>query len=386
MQPLKNKENQIVSNTPFIDLTTQLNSIRSNVNSSIKKVLDHGIFIMGPEVFELEKQLSEFCGAKHTISCANGTDALILALMAKNIQNKDAVFVPSFTFAATAEVVALVGATPIFIDSLEDTFNINPKSLEQGIENAKKNGLNPVGIIPVDLFGQPADYDEIVKIAGAYNLWMISDAAQSFGAVYKGKKIGTFGDITTTSFFPAKPLGCYGDGGAIFTDNDDLAEIMKSLRIHGQGKDKYDNIRIGINGRLDTIQAAILLEKLKIFEWELLKREEIAKKYNSALNNKVIHQKILKNVTSTYAQYTVCLSPFIDRDKLISILNDYNIPSVIYYKKPLHLQSAYKHFPTATMGSLPICEHLSEKVLSFPMSAYVKDETIGIIADVFNRF
>lgn len=358
----------------FIDLKSQLDNIRPQIDKAIQKVLDHGIFIMGPEVHELEQQLSQFCGVKHTITCANGTDALGLVLMAKNVGPGDAVFVPSFTFAATAEVVAWVGATPIFIDSLEDTYNMDPKSLEQGIQTARKLGLKPVGIIPVDLFGQPADYDSIQAIADSHGLWIMADGAQSFGAEYKGRKVGSIGNVATTSFFPAKPLGCYGDGGAIFTNDDELAAIIKSLRVHGQGSDKYDNIRIGMNGRLDTIQAAILLEKLKIFSAELISRQKTANNYNEALKEIVQVPHLIDGATSAWAQYTVRLPKHVDRAKLMSNLKEVGIPTMVYYVKPLHLQTAYKHYPTATGGSLPVCESLANEVLSLPMSGYVGEE------------
>lgn len=369
----------------FIDLKTQLNRIRPQVDLAIKKVLDHGIFIMGPEVQEFEKQLAQFCGVKHAISCANGTDALGLGLMAKNISAGDAVFVPSFTFAATAEVVSWVGATPVFIDSLEDTYNMDPKSLEQGINCAKKLGLIPKGIIPVDLFGQPADYDAIQTIADEHDLWIMADGAQSFGASYKGRKVGNIGDMATTSFFPAKPLGCYGDGGAIFTNDDDLASIIKSLRVHGQGADKYDNVRIGMNGRLDTIQAAILLEKLKIFPDELIARQKTADAYNDGLKNTVKVPHVIDEATSAWAQYTVRLPEHVDRTKLMADLKDAGIPTMIYYIKPLHLQTAYKHYPTATGGALPVCEALTNEVLSLPMSGYVEDEDIEKVVKFFRN-
>lgn len=368
---------------PFINLKTQLEHIRPQIDVAIKRVLDHGQFIMGPEVYELEKQLATFCGVKHAISCANGTDALALALMAKNIGPGDAVFVPSFTFAATAEVVAWVGATVIFIDSLPDTYNMNPSSLEQGIVRAKELGLKPSVVIPVDLFGQPADYDAIQAIADKHQLWILADAAQSFGASYKGRTVGSIGDIATTSFFPAKPLGCYGDGGAIFTDNDEVADIIKSLRVHGQGIDKYDNVCIGMNGRLDTIQAAILIEKLKIFPAELVVRQDIADAYNRALKELVQIPHVLEEATSAWAQYTIRLPKYIDRAKLMDNLKEVGIPSVIYYLKPLHLQMAYQHYPTATGSALPVCEALASEVLSLPMSGYVDKEVIVIIQEVF---
>jgi dTDP-4-amino-4,6-dideoxygalactose transaminase len=250
---------------PFIDLAAQRRRLGKSVEDAILKVVDHCGFVMGPEIGALEAELSAFCGARHVISCANGTDALGLILMAKGVKPGDAVFCPSFTFAATAEVIAWMGATPVFIDIHEDTFNLDPASFEDAIATARWLRLNPVGLISVDLFGLPADYDAIEPICAREGLWLLSDAAQSFGAVYKGRKVGTIGMATATSFFPAKPLGCYGDGGAVFTDDDELAAVMRSLRIHGQGTDKYDNVRIGINGRLDTIQAAVLIEKLRNF-------------------------------------------------------------------------------------------------------------------------
>ncbi len=358
----------------FIDLKKQLENIRPHIDVAIKKVLDHGQFIMGPEVKELEQQLATFCGVKHAISCANGTDALALGLMAKKVKPGDAVFVPSFTFASTAEVVAWMGATPIFIDSLEDTYNIDPQNLEVGITRAKELGLKPVGIIPVDLFGQPADYDAIQSIADVHSLWVMADGAQGLGGSYKGRKVGTIGDMATTSFFPAKPLGCYGDGGAIFTNDDDLASTITSLRVHGQGSDKYDNVRIGMNGRLDTLQAAILLEKLKIFPDELIARQHTADAYSTSLDGVVHIPKIVEGATSAWAQYTVRLPTHVDRAALMENLKKLDIPTMVYYVKPLHLQTAYRHYPTATGRELPVCESLSETVLSLPMSGYVDKE------------
>jgi dTDP-4-amino-4,6-dideoxygalactose transaminase len=364
---------------PFIDLKAQQEGIRPQIDAAIKRVLDHGAYIMGPEVYELEKQLAAFCGAKHAITCANGTDALGLGLMAKNVSVGDAIFVPSFTFAATAEVVAWVGATPVFIDSLKDTYNIDPESLKQGIQTAKKAGLRPVGIIPVDLFGQPADYDAIQSIADEHGLWVMADGAQSFGATYKGRKVGNIGDMATTSFFPAKPLGCYGDGGAIFTNDDELASIIKSLRVHGQGTDKYDNVRIGMNGRLDTIQAAILIEKLKIFPDELIARQKTAGTYNEALKDILQIPYVREEATSAWAQYTVRLPKTANRSQLSANLKEAGVPTMVYYVKPLHLQTAYRHYPTATGGPLPVCEALANEVLSFPMSGYVSRDQINII-------
>lgn len=380
------KQPKLSSPIQFIDLKTQLKNIRPEINAAINRVMDHGIFIMGPEVYELEKQLAIFCGVKHAITCSNGTDALGLGLMAKKVGLGDAVFVPSFTFAATAEVVAWMGATPIFIDSLEDTYNIDPKSLIQGINYAKKLGFKPVGIIPVDLFGQPADYDAIQNIADEHGLWVIADGAQSFGASYKGRKVGNIGDISTTSFFPAKPLGCYGDGGAVFTNDDELASIIKSLRVHGKGLDKYDNIRIGMNCRLDTIQAAILLEKLKIFPNELVTRQNTANVYNKALKDVVRIPKLIAGTTSAWAQYTVSLPDNIVRSKLMFDLKQEGIPTMVYYIKPLHLQTAYKNYPRATGGILPVCEKLSEQVLSLPMSGYFSIDNTSILVNEIKKY
>ncbi len=369
----------------FIDLKIQQTQIRSQIDRAIQRVLDHGNYIMGPEVHQLEENLSQFCGAKHSISCANGTDALGLGLMAKGVHPGDAIFLPSFTFAATAEVVAWTGATPVFIDVLPDTFNIDPKSLEEGINSAKKLGLKPCGIIPVDLFGQPAAYDSIFHIADEHNLWVMADAAQSFGAYYRNQRVGSFAQIVTTSFFPAKPLGCYGDGGAIFTNDDGLASKIKSLRVHGQGTDKYDNVHIGINGRLDTIQAAILIEKLKIFEDEIKARQMVAERYTAGLSDKVKTPVVTKDATSVWAQYTIVLSKDCDRSTLMQAMKDHGVPTCIYYIKPLHLQTAYKMYPTATGKSLPVCEELANHVLSLPMHPYLLEKTQDYIIEVLRE-
>jgi dTDP-4-amino-4,6-dideoxygalactose transaminase len=369
----------------FIDLRAQQALIRPKIDAAIQRVLNHGTYIMGPEVRELEARLTQFCGVKHVISCANGTDALGLVLMAKGVGEGDAIFVPSFTFAATAEVVAWVGATPVFIDSLEDTFNMDPQSLKKAINKAKELGLTPKGIIPVDLFGQPADYATIQEIANEHDLWILADAAQSFGGSYKGTKVGNIGDAATTSFFPAKPLGCYGDGGAIFTNDDDLATILKSLRVHGQGNDgvygKYDTVRVGLNGRLDTIQAAILIEKLNIFEEEIKQRQVVAQRYTEGLKNVVRTPIVLKDTLSAWAQYTLVLPENVKREALMQSLQAKGIPTVIYYVKPLHLQLAYKHYPVAENTGLPVCERLSQRVLSLPMHPYLDEETQDYIIE-----
>lgn len=377
---------QLARKIPFIDLKAQQQHIRAELDVAIAKVLDHGIYIMGPEVAELEQQLAAFCGVKYAITCSNGTDALALCLRAKQFGAKDAIFVPSFTFASTAEVVAWVGATPIFIDVLPDTFNIDPKSLEQGIQTAKTLGLKPSGIIPVDMFGQPADYDAIQVIADQHQLWVLADGAQSFGASYKGKFVGNIGDMATTSFFPAKPLGCYGDGGAIFTNDEALAGIIKSLRVHGQGSDKYDNVRIGINGRLDTIQAAILLQKLKIFKDELKKRDKVADYYSQALKGIVKVPRLIEGATSAWTQYTVRLPKTVDRTSLMAELNKLGVPTMIYYVKPLHLQTAYRHYPVAGEKELAVSTQLSREVLSLPMHPYIDTEAQKYVVECITEY
>lgn len=369
---------------PFIDLKAQQKLIRNKVEDRFQAILDHGAYIMGPEVFELEKKLAEFCGAKHALTCSSGTDALSLILMAKGVKAGDAVMVPAFTFTATAEVVALVGATPIFVDVCDDTFNMCTQSLEAGIATAKGQGLNPVGVIAVDLFGQPADYDAIEMVCNDNELWLLSDAAQSFGAQYKGRKVGTIGDATATSFFPAKPLGCYGDGGAVFTDNDELAALMHSIRVHGQGTDKYDNPRIGLNARMDTMQAAVLLEKLEIFQDELAARQKVADRYNDALSNIAMTPYVMDDVTSSWAQYTLCLNTE-NREEVQSALKEAGVPTAVYYPIPLNKQTGYKHYPSAT-AELENSEKLSKVVISLPMHPYLDEETQDTIIKVLQDF
>lgn len=386
MIPVKKKLLEEDHSISFINLKAQQGRIRSQVEAALNRVLDHGTYILGPEIYELERQLSAFCGVKHTISCANGTDALALGLMAKGIGPGHAIFVPSFTFAATAEVVVWMGATPVFIDVLPDTYNMDSLSLEKGIQTAKDLGLKPQGVIPVDLFGQPADYSSLQAIADQHNLWVMADAAQSFGATYKGKTTGNIGDIATTSFFPAKPLGCYGDGGAIFTNDDDLAVLIKSIRVHGQGADKYDNVRIGMNGRLDTLQAAILLEKLKIFPDEIKARQVTADYYHHLLKDIVQVPHVLNGATSVWAQYTVLLPEKTDRTKLMAHLKERGIPTQVYYIKPLHRQQAYCRFPTAGQEELRVCDQLAERVLSLPICGYTKRGSQDFIAQVLHEF
>jgi dTDP-4-amino-4,6-dideoxygalactose transaminase len=363
----------------FIDLGAQRRRLGRGMDEAIIRVVDHGKYIMGPEVAKLEQELAQFCGAKHVLSCANGTDALGLALMAKELKPGQAVLVPSFTFAATAEVVAWFDAVPVFVDVREDTFNLDPVSLEAGVAAAHRLGLEPVGLIPVDLFGLPADYDEILEIAAAHRLWIVCDAAQSFGAVYQGRKIGTIGDLTTTSFFPAKPLGCYGDGGAIFTDDDSAATVLKSLRVHGQGSDKYDNIRIGMNARLDTIQAAVLSEKLTVFADEIEARNRVAARYHALLKDFVNVPTVPPGLASVWAQYTVRLPGGRDRDAVAAKLKAVGVPTAVYYAKPLHRQSAYCNYPVAGNG-LPVSDRLASEVLSLPMHPYLDEFTQERIA------
>jgi dTDP-4-amino-4,6-dideoxygalactose transaminase len=353
--------------TQFIDLAAQQKLIRPQLEVAIKKVLDHGQYIMGPEVKEFEGQLLEFTGAKHALTCANGTDALSLVMMAWGVGMGDAVFVPSFTYVATAEAPAQLGATPFFVDVLEDTFNIDPNSFKQAIIDCRKLGLNPSVVIAVDLFGQPADVDAIKEIAHAENIKVLVDAAQSYGATSKGRRVGSMGDATTTSFFPAKPLGCYGDGGAVFTNDDDDAHVINSIRLHGKGTEKYDNIRIGLNSRLDTIQAAILIEKSKLFDRELIARDNVASNYNSALCRKFRVPKLISGNTSAWAQYTLVLD---NRDVIQAQLRSIGIPSVVYYPCPLSLQGGYKNFPKVSTGT-NVSERLTKSVLSLPMHPYL---------------
>ncbi len=366
---------------PFIDLGAQRRRLGAVVDEAILRVVNHGQFIMGPEVGQLEANLSAFCGARHVVSCGNGTDALALVLMAKGVKPGDAILCPSFTFAATAEVVAWLGATPVFVDIHEDTFNIDPASLEAAIRTARNMKLNPVGVIPVDLFGASVDYDAILPICERENLWVLCDAAQSFGGSYQGRRLGTFGLATTTSFFPAKPLGCYGDGGAIFTDDDELAAVLRSLRNHGQGVDKYDNVRIGMNGRLDTIQAAVLIEKLRIFDEEIITRNDVAGRYAEGLGDVAIVPVVQEGTVSTWAQYTIRVAPE-QRDALGPALKEKGIPTAIYYPKPLHQQTAYRHYPSAGNG-LPVSDKVAAEVIALPMHPYLDEEVQdGIISAV----
>ena len=358
----------------FIDIVEQRHRLGKRIDDAVSGVLTHCQFINGPEVARLEADLAAFSGAKHVVACASGTDALLMVLMAKRIGPGDAVICPTFTFCATGEVVALLGATPVFVDVDEATFNIDPNSLKDGIAVAKKQGLKPRAIIPVDLFGQPADHDAIAAIAEAEGMFVLDDAAQGFGATYKGRRLGRSGLATATSFFPAKPLGCFGDGGAIFTDDAQLAADLRSVRVHGQGSDKYDNVRLGLTARLDTMQAAILIEKLKIFEDEIAARNEVAERYARGLGNVVSVPRLAPGCTSVWAQYTIRLPKGVDRDGFAAALKAQGIPTAIYYPKSMHQQTAYRNFPVAA-GGLPVSERLSEDVISLPMHAYLDEPT-----------
>lgn len=369
----------------FIDLNRQYSVIGSDIERRIKSVLDSKKFIMGEEIAELENKLATFVGRKYAFTCSSGTSALTIPLMTYHLTKKDAIFVPSFTFFASAESINLAGATPVFIDS-DNTFNMNPKKLEEAIlSTIQKGELVPKGIIAVDIFGLPADYDEIIAIAKKYNLFLIEDAAQSFGAVYNNKRSCSFGDISATSFFPAKPLGCYGDGGAIFTDDDELAKQIVSIRVHGQGADRYDNIQIGINGRMDTIQAAILLAKMEVFERELQTRQVIAKLYSENLKNDFIIPTFLSNKISAWAQFSLLAKNKEQRDQIILGMKEYDIPIMVYYAIPMHLQTAYQYL-CYKKGALPVCEDFADRVFSVPMHPYLKRDEIEVICDKLRLF
>ncbi|MBO6548945.1 MAG: DegT/DnrJ/EryC1/StrS aminotransferase family protein [Rhizobiales bacterium] len=356
----------------FIDLKAQQAHIGvDKINSKINDILGHGRYIMGPEITELEEKLSAFAGTKHTLSCSNGSDAILLALLALEIGPGDAVFVPSFTFAATGEMVALSGATPVFVDVLPDTMNMDPENLKQAIKEVKEKGeFTPKAVMPVCLFGQIANYPDLCPIAKDAGLKVIADAAQGFGSTINNTQAGEYVDVLTTSFFPAKPLGCYGDGGAVLTNDDEIYNTLISLRNHGQGVDKYDNVRIGINGRLDSIQAAILLLKLEIFPEEIESRNEIAARYSQGLKDVVEVPFVPENIISTWAQYTIQTSK---RDAIADHLREKNIPTAIYYVKPMHSQTVYAKFPIAG-GKLPVTDDLSHNVISLPMHPYLKPD------------
>src|SRR6186713_1572345 len=368
---------------PFIDVAAQRRRLGSAIDTAVAKVLNHCQFILGPEVRAFEAELAAFCDARHVVTCASGTDALVLALRAMGVGAGDAVFCPSFTFCATAEVAVLVGATPVFVDVDATTFNIDAKGIAGAVATAKEAGLTPKAIIPVDLFGLPADHGAVRAAASAENLLVLDDAAQAFGATYNNRRLGTFGQATATSFFPAKPLGCYGDGGAVMTDDDGFAEALRSLRVHGQGSDKYDNVRIGLASRLDTMQAAILIEKLKIFPDEIDARNAIARRYNEGFSDVAIVPAVPPGMTSVWAQYTIRVQGG-RRDALAAELKAERIPTAIYYPIPLHRQQAYKHYPIGK-GGVAASDRLASEVISLPMHAYLDLATQDRIIDASRR-
>jgi len=366
----------------FLDLKTQQNRIRKPLEKRFSAILDHGAYIMGPEVYELEEKLADYCGVKHAISCSSGTDALLIPLMAWGIGPGDAVFTTPFTYVATAEVIALLGATPVFVDVYDSTFNINCEKLEIAIQDTIKNGkLKPKAIIPVDLFGVPARYRLIQEIANKYNLKVIEDAAQSFGGSIEKNKVGSFGDIAATSFYPAKPLGCYGDGGAMFTNDDNLAEQCKAIRIHGTSIDKYNSEIIGLNGRLDSIQAAVLLEKLTIFDEELIMRNKANNYYRKYLDNA---QHIPENYHSAHALFSITLDSHKKRSEILKKLKQNNIPNVIYYKYPIHLMKGFSYLRYKD-GDFPISENLSQTIVSLPMHPYLSEIDIDSIIEALQK-
>lgn len=364
----------------FRDLKTQYKNLKAEIDERVLSVMERAQFISGPEVKELEKKLAEYVGVKHCITCANGTDALELVLLAWGIGKGDAVFVPTFSFMSTAEVVASVGAFPLFVDIDPDTFNLDPEKLEQAIILAQNEGkYNLRAVIPVDLFGLPADYEAIATIANKYGLKVLEDGAQGFGGAINGKRACSFGDAATTSFFPAKPLGCYGDGGAMFTDDDELALLLRSLTVHGKGTEKYDNVRIGRNSRLDTLQAAILITKLKAFdEYELVAVNRVAAEYTKRLKGIVKTPAIPEGYLSSWAQYTILLENEEQRNGLQAKLKEKGIPSMIYYPRPLHLQTAFA-FCGMKEGTCPVAEKTSRCVLSLPMHPYLEDGNVEIV-------
>ena len=363
----------------FRDLKSQYRAMQPEMDAAVKAVLDQGAFIMGQPVRDLESELAAYVGVRHCLTCASGTDALTLSLMAMGVGAGDAVFVPDFTFFASAECVALVGAEPVFVDVCADTFNINTDDLERAVAATVAAGrLTPKAIIAVDLYGLPADYDAIRVIARKYNLAVIEDGAQAFGGQIDGRRACSFGDMSATSFFPAKPLGCYGDGGAVFTDDDRLAEMVSSLRVHGKGTGKYDNVRIGLNSRLDTLQAAILQVKLKAFDSrELDAVRRIAGLYTEQLSEAVRVPVIPDGYASAWAQYTIRLSGRVERDAVKAALQEAGIPSMVYYPKPLHKQEAFAGLASA--DACPVATRLCDEVLSLPMHPYLTDREIGVI-------
>jgi UDP-2-acetamido-2-deoxy-ribo-hexuluronate aminotransferase len=371
-----------MSGVPFVDLKTQYARLKPQIAEAIQDVLDDGNYIMGPAVTKLESQLADYCGVRHAISCSSGTDAILMPMIAYGIGPGDAVFVPSFTFTASAEAIILVGASPVFVDVEEDSFNLDLTDLETKIAATRAGGqLNPRAILAVDLFGLPADWDELNTLADREKLNLLADAAQSFGAIYNGKRVGSLAPVTSTSFFPAKPLGCYGDGGAIMTDDDELSDLLKSIRVHGQGADRYEIARIGLNGRLDSIQAAILSVKLPILDEELAARDHLAGIYDEELKDAVTIPKRIPGRQSAWAQYTIKTDR---RTDIQAALKEADIPSAVYYPKPMHLQAPYRPYG-AGEGSLPVSESICRRVMSLPMHPYLPDDDARRIADLIRK-
>ncbi|MFH1913895.1 MAG: DegT/DnrJ/EryC1/StrS family aminotransferase [Pseudomonadota bacterium] len=373
---------------PFIDLKTQYQRIEPSVRAGIDAVLDHGAYIMGPEIAELEQRLSSFSAVRHAVGCASGTDALVMALMALEVGPGDAVFTTPFTFMATAEAVALLGATPVFVDIDPVTFNIDPDDLRRRIGEIKdtRKDLTPKGVIAVDLFGQPADYGRIEPLAHNNGLFLIVDAAQSFGATYKGKPVCSLGDLACTSFFPAKPLGCYGDGGMVFAHNDEMRKLLVSIRVHGMGEDKYENVRLGINGRLDSIQAAVLLAKFAIFPEEITLRQQVADRYAVLLSgiDGLTLPTVASGNTSVWAQDSVLARNTAHREALMGRLKAAGVPTAVYYPRPLHLQKAFAGLKYAK-GDLPVCEAIAGRIFSLPMHPYLSEQDQETVAKAFRE-
>jgi dTDP-4-amino-4,6-dideoxygalactose transaminase len=362
---------------PFVDLKAQQARLRPVLDARIRRVLEHGQYILGPEVAELETELAVFCGARHALAVSSGTDALLVALMAEGVGPGEAVFLPAFTFPATAEVVAGVGATPVFVDVDACTFNMDVDDLERRIREVEAAGrLRPRAVIAVDLYGAPADYGRLSQLADRHGLFLLADAAQSFGAALDGRRVGTLAPVTAVSFFPAKPLGCYGDGGALFTDDDEMARVMRSVRVHGEGASRYDVVRLGRNARLDTLQAAVLLAKLEVFADELERRAAVADLYDRLLADVVTVPARRPGAASAWAQYTVLVD---HRDEVKNRLAETGFPTMVYYPKPLHLQPAFAGFGDGP-GSMPTSERLCEHVLSLPIHPYLDDATVERIA------
>ncbi|MEW6267179.1 MAG: DegT/DnrJ/EryC1/StrS family aminotransferase [Thermodesulfobacteriota bacterium] len=360
----------------FVDLKRQYQRLEKEMNAALAEVLRHCQFIMGPEIQKLEAELARRAGTKHAVVCASGTDALLLPLLDQGLGPGQAVFTSPFTFIATAEVISLLGATPVFVDIDPRTFNIDPNRLEEAVTKVARAGkLKPAAVIPVDLFGLPADYDPIMALAQDHGLLVLEDAAQSFGGQYKGRPVGGLGHVGATSFFPAKPLGCYGDGGAVFTNDDEQVTRLRSLRVHGQGRHKYENVRIGVNARLDTVQAAVLLVKLTVFEDEIAARQSVAETYTRGLERQVVTPSVPEGYSSAWAQYSVLTDR---RDEVTAALNKKGVPTAVYYPIPLHLQPAFAALGYQR-GDFPHSESAADRIFSLPMHPYLREDELDFI-------